>query len=228
MKILIACEESQAVCKAFREKGHEAYSCDILPCSGSHPEWHIKSAVLRVLDPGTFRLQNGDVVTVLNWDCIIAHPPCTYLSNSGVMWLYRQNGRWKKLKEGAKFFKTLLNAPVRFRAIENPIMHKHAIRLIGRKQDQVVQPYMFGRKEKKGTGFWLVGLPYLQPTDDVKAELQLLPKNQVQRIHYLPPSKDRAMLRSKTFPEIAEAMAQQWGNYMFKQLRGESGDSSHD
>ena len=199
MKILVACEESQATTKELRALGHEAYSADIEPCSGGHPEWHLR----------------GDVVKVLseNWEMIIAHPPCTYLTNSGVCWLTgkkSKEGRWEQLKKGAEFFKIFLDHPCGKIAIENPIMHKYAIDLIGRKHDQLIQPYHFGHPERKATCFWLKGLSPLMHTMNVEAEMSRLPKEISQRIHYLPPSKDRAKLRSKTYPGIAKAMAQQW------------------
>jgi len=192
MKILIACEESQEVCKAFRKLGHEAYSCDILPCSGGHPEWHIQEDVTRYL------------YTHNNWDLIIAHPPCTYLCNSGVCWLSKQEGRKDKMIEGALFFKSLMDAPCEKIAVENPIMHKYAVEIIGRRQDQVIQPWMFGHGETKATCLWLKGLPKLEPSDIVEGREQ--------RLHRLPPSEDRARLRSKTYPGIAKAMAEQWGS----------------
>jgi hypothetical protein len=155
---------------------------------------------------------------VLNdgWDMMIAHPTCTYLTNSGVCWLYKKDGsrneeRWQNLKEGAEFFKALLNAPIPLIAIENPIPHKYAIELIGKKYDQIIQPYHFGHPESKATCFWLKGLPHLIPTNNVKEIWKNLPKNESQRLHYLPPSKERAKLRSKTFQGIAKAMAEQWG-----------------
>jgi len=200
MKILIACEESQTVCKAFREKGHEAYSCDTEECSGGRPEWHLQGDVNRWLDS--------------DWDMIIAHPPCTYLTNSGVCWLTGKNKkpeRWAQLEEGAAFFKLFLDHPCEKIAIENPIMHKYAIDRIGRKHDQIVQPYMFGHTESKATCFWFRGLPPLIEADNVKDKMLKLPKREQQRLHYLPPSKDRAKLRSKTYTGIAKAMAEQWG-----------------
>lgn len=205
MKVLVACEESQVVCKAFRERGHEAYSCDILPCSGGHPEWHIQDDVLNVLNDG--------------WDMMIAHPTCTYLTNSGVRWLWNKDGsrnedRWQKLKEGAEFFKALLDAPIPLIAIENPIPHKYAVKLIGRKYDQCIQPYHFGHTESKATCFWLKGLPKLQATNDVKEQWKKLPKNEAQRLHYLPPGPERAKLRSKTFPGIAKALTVQFGAFI--------------
>jgi len=188
MKVLIACEESQEVCKSFRALGHEAYSCDIIDCSGGHPEWHIKDDVLK-------HLYN-------DWDLMIAHPPCTRLCNSGVCWLSKRN-LWSKMIEGAEFFKKLLDADIPKIAIENPIMHKYAVEIIGRRQDQIIQPWMFGHGETKATCLWLKGLPKLTPTNIVEGREQ--------RLHRLPPSKDRAKLRSKTYSGIAQAMAKQWG-----------------
>jgi hypothetical protein len=144
---------------------------------------------------------------------MIAHPPCTYLTNSGVTWLHKDPSRWAKLDEGAAFFKMLLEAPVERIAVENPIMHKYAKERIGGvKQSQVVQPWMFGHMEQKATCLWLKGLPLLKPTKDVKTEMMALPDSERQRLHYLPPSKDRWKKRSETFQGIADAMAEQWGN----------------
>ncbi len=189
MRVLIACEESQEVCKAFRAKGHEAYSCDVIPCSGGHPKWHIKGDVLKLLHNG--------------WDLMIAHPPCTYLCNSGVSWLHKDKDRWIKMIRGALFFKKLLEAPIEKKCIENPIMHCYAKEIIEAKQTQLIQPWMFGHGETKATCLWVYGLPDLQPTNIVEGREQ--------RLHRLPPSKDRAKLRSKTYPGIAKAMAEQWG-----------------
>lgn len=196
MRVLIACEESQRVCIAFRERGHEAYSCDILPCSGVHEEWHIQDDVLKHLDE--------------DWNLIIAHPPCTYLSNSGVCWLHKDISRWFKLFDAAEFFNTLLNAKCPHIAVENPIQHKYARALIP-PPTQVIQPYQFGHPEQKATCLWLKNLPKLRETNNVKQEMLKLPASQRQRLHYLPPSEDRAKERSKTFTGIAEAMAEQWG-----------------
>jgi len=145
------------------------------------------------------------------WDMMIAHPPCTYLTNAGVVWLHRDESRWSLMKDGAEFFKALLDAPIPLKAVENPIMHKYAVEIIGRRQDQVVQPWMFGHMEQKATCLWLVGLPLLKQTNNVRNEMMALPKNQRERIHYLPPSKDRWKIRSETYQGIANAMAQQWG-----------------
>lgn len=202
MKILVACEESQRVTIALRELGHEAYSCDLEPCSGGHPEWHIQDDAIKTA--------YGE-----HWDMLIAHPPCTYLTNSGVSWLYNKDGtinekRWSDLDEGADFFKAFLNHPCERIAIENPIPHKYAVERIGRKYDQIVQPWMFGHMERKATCFWLKGLEPLQETDNVKEEMLKLPKSVQQRLHYLPPGPERAKLRSKTYHGIAKAMAEQW------------------
>ena len=200
-KILIACEESQAVCIEFRKLGFEAYSCDLQPCSGGHPEWHAKADAI-------------DMLYASKWDLVIAHPPCTRMANSGVMWLEKRN-LWKDLEEATNFF----NEFVRYGkagnkiAIENPIPHKYAVEKIGR-YSQVIQPYMFGHTERKATCLWLFGLPELKETNNVMEEMKKLPKNEQQRIHYLPPGKDRAKLRSKTFPGIAEAIAAQYGSFL--------------
>lgn len=196
MRILIACEYSGKVREAFRKLGHDAWSCDLLPSDDNSP-FHIQGDVLEIIYD--------------DWDMMIAHPPCTYLTNAGVTWLHRQPGRGDLMEEGARFFKMLLEAPIPKIAVENPIMHKYAIEIIGRRQDQVLQPWMFGHTERKATCLWLKGLPKLTPTNNVREEMLKLPKNQQQRLHYLPPSRDRWKLRSETYQGIANAMAEQWG-----------------
>lgn len=195
MKVLVACEFSGIVREAFKAKGHDAWSCDLLPTEikGNH----FQCDVLEILD--------------LSWDLMIAHPPCTYLANSGVMWLHKQEGRWDKMREGAEFFKKLLNADIPKICIENPIMHKYAKEIIGTNFTQSIQPYQFGHKEQKRTCLWLKGLPKLKETNNVKEEMLKLSDKERQRLHYLPPSKDRWKLRSTTFQGIANAMANQWG-----------------
>lgn len=195
MRVLVACEYSGTVRDAFIAKGHDAMSCDFLPTDKPGP--HYRGDVLDILGQG--------------WDLMIAHPTCTYLTNAGVCHLHKDEGRWGKMREGAEFFKLLLNAPIAKKAIENPIMHKYAVEIIGRRQDQVIQPWMFGHMEQKATCLWLEGLPKLVPTNDVKKQMMELPDNQRQRLHYLPPSPDRWKLRSTTFQGIADAMAEQWG-----------------
>ena len=196
MRVLVACEYSGRVRDAFAKLGHEAMSVDLLPSDtpGNHYE--------------------GDVLDVLydGWDLLIAHPPCTYLANSGVSWLHKDPARWGALDKAAEFFKKLLEAPVSKVCVENPIMHKYGKERIGGvKQSQVIQPYMFGHLEQKATCLWLNGLPQLTPTNNVKQKMLNLPNNLRQRLHYLPPSKDRWKLRSTTFQGIADAMASQWG-----------------
>lgn len=196
MKVLVACEFSGTVRDAFLAKGHDAVSCDLLPTDKSGPHYQ------------------GDVFDIINdnWDLMIAHPPCTYLCNSGVSWLYSKPGRWENMKESALFFKSLLEVEHIPRiAVENPIMHKYAKQIIGVTQTQLIQPYMFGNMERKATCLWLKGLPKLEETENVKDEMEKLPKNKQQRLHYAPPSKDRWKIRSKTYDGIAKAMADQWG-----------------
>lgn len=197
MKILVACEYSGRVRDAFIAMGHDAMSCDLLPtdADGTHYQ--------------------GDVfdLDLTQFDLMIAHPPCTYLTNAGVTWLHRDEKRWAMLDDGAAFFKRLLDAPIPRICIENPIMHKYAKERIGGvKQSQVIQPWMFGHMEQKATCLWLKGLPLLHPTNNVKEEMMKLPDNERQRLHYLPPSADRWKLRSTTYQGIADAMAAQWGS----------------
>ena len=195
MRVLVACEFSGAVRDAFIRAGHFAMSCDLLPTEAPGP--HYQGDVFDVLDDG--------------WDLLIGHPPCTYLTNSGVRWLYSDPTRWCQMVDGAVFFRRLLSAPVDRVAIENPVMHGWAQKIVGRGPDQVIQPWMFGHPESKGTGLWLRGLPKLIPTDDVRQEMSELPIREQQRIHYASPGPDRWKLRSVTFDGIAQAMADQWG-----------------
>jgi hypothetical protein len=188
MKVLVACEYSGRVRDAFIKLGHDAISCDLLPTDSKGP--HYQGDVFDIIDQG--------------FDLMIAHPPCTYLCNSGVSWLYKDQSRWDKLKDGAEFFKKLLNVNIPKICIENPIMHKYAKEIIGSSQTQIIQPWQFGHGETKATCLWLKGLPNLVPTNIVSGREQ--------RLHKLPPSKDRWKLRSTTYQGIADAMAQQWGN----------------
>ena len=226
MRVLVACEESQEVCKAFRALGHEAYSCDIEPCSGGHPEWHIQDDALKWINGDDlpvswkrfapfrmFRTMDGEYHTApKRWDIILAFPPCTYLSNAGAKHLFRggvlNQERYQKELEAKKFFLQFLNADCPHICVENPV----SSRIYEMPPySQEVQPWMFGHPEKKATCLWLKGLPPLVPTNDVSDYMKTLPKNQQERLHYLPPSPDRAKLRSKTYPGIARAMAEQWG-----------------
>jgi hypothetical protein len=197
MRVLVACEYSGTVRDAFAALGHDAWSCDILPTDA--PGKHYQGDVTDILGDG--------------WDLLIGHPPCTYMTNSGVCWLHKDPSRWQKLDEAAAFFLTLWNAPVPRIAIENPVMHKYAKERIGVEQAQTVQPYHFGHMEQKATCLWLKGLPRLEATNNVKAAMMQLPTNERQRLHYLPPSPDRWKLRSKTYQGLADAMATQWGQY---------------
>lgn len=205
MKVLVACEESQEVCKAFRELGHEAYSCDIQECSGGHPEWHFEQDVIPLLEEA--------------WDLIIAHPPCTFLTVTGNRWfnveMYgdRAIQRQKDREKAVEFFMQFVNAKCDKIAIENPI---GCMSTLYKKPTQIIHPYMFGDPARKATCLWLKGLPKLTPTNIVEPII----------IHYqngkgtdnpwhmetmkLPP-KERSKARSKTFPGIAKAMAEQWG-----------------
>lgn len=201
MKILIACEESQTVCKAFRELGHEAYSCDILPCSGGHPEWHIQGDVLDHLDLNPFNKFCG-------WDLMIAHPPCTYLTKAGCRWLYPKGilnkDRYKKGLEAKEFFFKLLNAKIPMIAVENSKPQKIYEMP---KETQIIQPCEFGHKLKKTTFLWIKGLPKLKPTKIVDPEYYIDKKG----IRHTKLNGWSAKRKSKTFPGIARAMADQWG-----------------
>ena len=204
MKILVACEESQRVTIALRDRGHEAYSCDIEPCSGGHPEWHLQQDVIPLLSK--------------KWDMIIAFPPCTYLTVTGNRWFnidkYGDKAiqRYKNRKNAVDFFMLFANANCEKIAIENPI---GCMSTLYRKPNQIIHPYMFGDAERKATCLWLKGLPELVSTDVVEPNVvyykngkgsdSLWHMNTISL-----PQKERAKARSKTFPGIAKAMAEQW------------------
>lgn len=214
MRVLIACEESQRVCQAFRDKGHEAYSCDILEPSGGHPEWHIQGDAAPFINGDcTFTTMDGTEHTIEGkWDLLIAHPPCTYISNAGVRFLY-PNGkgilneeRLRKGIEATHFFLRFWYADCDRIAVENPIPST-VYRLP--KYSQIIQPYMFGHPFQKKTCLWLKNLPKLTPTDPI-------PKEQCQSTKaagnwFNRGGKDRQGNRAKTFLGIAKAMAEQWG-----------------
>lgn len=202
MKVLVACEHSQVVCKAFRAKGHEAFSCDIVPCDGGHPEWHIQDDVMKHLGDG--------------WDLMIGHPMCVNLCNSGVRWIKNPDGslnasRHLKCVNDGTFFEILLGeeCPVHNIpkvCIENSIPHKYAYFPYGaihRKYDQIIQPWQFGHGETKATCLWLKNLPKLIPTNIVPGREH--------RIHRMAPGPNRSRNRAITYQGIADAMAEQWG-----------------
>ena len=210
MNVLVACEESQRVCTAFREKGHNAFSCDILPCSGGHPEWHIMQDVIPLLDGRcSFNTMDGIEHSIDGkWDLIIAHPPCTYLSNAGARFLYPKGvlneERLAKGMIAKDFFMHFYNADCDRIAIENPIPSK----VYGLPPyTQTIQPWMFGHPVQKKTCLWLNGLPKLQPTNVVEERQSTkIPGN-----WFNSGGKERQKNRAKTFPGIAKAMAEQWG-----------------
>ena len=218
MKVLVACEESQRVCTAFRRRGHEAYSCDIIEPSGGHPEWHIMNDVLPILNGDiTFETMDGEEHFIDKWDLIIAHPPCTYLTVTGNRWFNvekygdKARERIKLREEAVEFFMAFANADCDKIAIENPV---GVISTRWRKPDQIVQPYYFGDPFEKRTCLWLKGLPKLKKTNEVEPEPRIKYASGCTMPAWyanLPP-KDRAKERSKTFPGFAEAMAEQWGD----------------
>jgi hypothetical protein len=216
-KILIACEESQATTRAFRELGHEAFSCDLLPCSGGNPEWHFQCDIFEVINQG--------------WDLMVAHPPCTFLTGSGVQWLSNPGDRDLPFNErrphpkypnrrqdmlnSVDFVKALYNADIKHIAIENPV---GLLSSRWRKPDQIVQPYMFGDEATKTTCLWLKNLPLLLPTNIVgKGERTVFasgkshPKWYADALKNAKTKEERQTLRSKTFPGMAQAFAEQWG-----------------
>lgn len=221
MRILVACEESQRVCCAFRNKGHEAYSCDVIDCSGGHPEWHIKQDVLPLLNGNCkFTTADGSKHTICGkWDLIIAHPPCTYLTVTGNRWFnverygdkarQRENEREKAIV----FFMNFANANCDRICIENPV---GIMSTKFRKPDQIIQPYMFGDSAEKKTCLWLKGLPKLETTIVIKPPQRVkyssgktMPKWYAEA--WKLPKEQRQKIRSQTFLGIANAMAEQWG-----------------
>ena len=210
MKVLIACEESQAVCTAFREKGHEAYSCDIIECSGGHPEWHIHGDVINVLNPTingiAFRTMNGEMHQIPKWDLIIAHPPCTHLAVSGARWFKEGKKPLSLQNAAAEFFMKFINADCEKVAVDNPIC---VMSTRYRKPDQIINPWQFGHTQQKKTCLWLKGLPILHETNNVYNDMMKLPEKERTMIWQM--GSGHAVERSKTFPGIAQAMAEQWG-----------------
>jgi hypothetical protein len=204
MNVLVACESSGVVREAFRAKGHNAWSCDLLPADDGS-KYHIQEDARDAISGG--------------WDLLIAHPPCTRLTNSGVRWLsVPPKGRtlesmWKELDEGVELYLALRDAHwIPKRAIENPIMHCHAAKRINPGPRQIVQPWWFGEPYFKATGFELIGLPPLKPTDKLQPPAKGTEEyKQWSMIHRASPGPDRWKIRSKTFQGVADAMAEQWG-----------------
>ena len=225
MKVLVACEESQEVCKAFREKGHEAYSCDIQECSGGHPEWHIKGDALALINGNcSFTTEGGQNVSIEGtWDLLIAHPPCTYLSNAGAVRLYKnvRDGdfqminveRLKKGILGRDFFMRFLYADCPRIAVENPV--PSGIYVMPQ-ASQTIQPYEYGHPYSKKTLLWLKGLPPLMATNIVSDYKPFLPSGTGRKLggdsYGAKGCAHEGKPRSKTFPGIATAMAEQWGS----------------
>jgi site-specific DNA-cytosine methylase len=229
MKILIACEESQRVCTAFRNKGHEAYSCDILDCSGGHPEWHIQGDVLPLINGNcTFTTMDGKEHAIeTTWDLIIAHPPCTHLAVSGARHFEKKRANGSQ-REAIEFFCKLLNANCSKIVVENPVniisgdyikqyfpdlCEKYRLPI---KSSQVIQPYEYGNPSKKSTCLWIKGLPNLVPTNIVEPDLITYTCKDGKKVTFSRDycqgvGKDRGNRRSKTFEGIARAMADQWG-----------------
>lgn len=216
IRVLVACEESQAITKEFRNLGVEAYSCDLLPCSGGNPEWHIQGDAIEEAYSGKY-------------DMMVAHPPCTYLAVSGARWLYNKDGtkneeRYKNQAEALDFVQQLMDAPIEHIAIENPIsvISSHI-----RKPDQIVHPYMFGDKASKSTCLWLKNLPKLEPTNIVekgefieftskKGVKKRQPRWYYEALRNAKTPEERRTLRSKTFQGMAKAIAEQFYNQVKK------------
>jgi len=206
MRVLIGCESSGVVREAFRARGHDAYSCDLLPADDRSP-WHIQDDVISVINGGRI------------WDLAIFHPPCTRLANSGVLRLYLEgkarNGvdetKWQDMEQAAAFFLTLWRAPIDKVAIENPILHGYAIRILGVQPHQIIQPYDYGHPESKATCLWLKNLPPLWPTKILPLPSRGYWDNQTASgQNRLSPSPDRWKKRARTYEGIATAMAEQW------------------
>jgi hypothetical protein len=221
MKVLVACEESQEVCKAFRALGHEAYSCDLQECSGGHPEWHIIQDALDVMKGGWFITSACECVKIGQWDLVIAFPPCTYLSKVSNAFFNEQKygekaiERKRKSNEAKEFFIKIWNAPVARLAIENPVGFMSS----WRKPTQIIQPWYFGDGVQKATCLWLRGLPRLNGDPHFKKPepIRIREGKRNRNVSWsesllstVSDHKERAKIRSKTFPGIARAMASQW------------------
>nr|DAX51250.1 MAG TPA: Cytosine specific methyltransferase [Caudoviricetes sp.] len=215
-KVLIACEESQTVCKAFRDRGFEAYSCDIQEPSGNHPEWHILGDALEAIKAEKITTMDDKVHYIGKWDLLIAHPPCTYLSNAGARHLWKNHllniERFEQGMKAKEFFMCFLEADIDKICVENPVPSKV---FMLPKYTQIIQPYQYGHPYTKRTCLWLKGIPPLVPTKIVKPIATWCPSGSYSYQHgeqYKGMfTTDRAKNRAKTFSGIAEAMAEQWG-----------------
>ena len=219
MKVLVACEESQRVCNAFRKLGHEAYSCDIIECSGGHPEWHILGDALNVINGNcNFITQDGENHAIIGkWDLLIAHPPCTYLTNASAVRM-RVKGeivpeRYAKAMEAKEFFMRFINADCDRICVENPV----PLKIVNLPPyTQIIQPWQFGHPYSKRTCLWIKGLPKLEPTNIITEGVQPYVNGGCKDAHgnyrKFQGRKERdPKTRSKTFEGIAEAFASQWG-----------------
>ena len=221
-RLLVCCEESQRVCIAFRERGWEAYSCDIEPCSGGHLEWHIQQDVLPLINGDCeFDTVDGEHHIIKGeWDLLICHPPCTYLTLAGNKWFKpefrdRFPDRIQQRQEAIEFFMKFANAKCKHIAIENPV---GVMSSQWRRPNQYIEPYYFGDPEKKKTGLWLVGLPNLMPTNMVEPVIIHCKSGANEPRWHMEsmslPEKERSRVRSQTFIGIANAMAEQWSSYI--------------
>jgi hypothetical protein len=222
MKVLVACEESQTVCKAFRAKGHEAYSCDIVPCSGGHPEWHIQKDVTSIIYDSNLR-KNYDKE---GYDLVISFPPCTHLSGSGARWFDKKRLSGEQEAAIEFFFHIWFYS----HCTENPVGIVNSKKYIKKwfpklyakmmannfpfKPSQIIQPWGFGHLETKKTCLWLNDIPALKQTNNVYYEMMKLPYGQRAKVHHASPGPERAKIRSKTYEGVAAAMADQWSLYL--------------
>lgn len=229
LNVLIACEESQRVCIEFRKLGFNAFSCDILKCSGGHPEWHINNDVENVLNGNCYFITQDQVAHMIEgeWDLIIAHPPCTYLTVSGNRWFnearYGERAVKRKIdrEEAIEFFLKFVNTKCKHVAIENPV---GIMSTKYRKPDQIIEPYYFGDPERKATCLWLKNLSVLVPTEIVHPNIIKYKNGRGSSSNWHMktislPADERRKERSKTFPGIAKAMANQWGTYLMSEVK---------
>lgn len=226
INVLVACEESQRVCLAFRERGFNAFSCDIQECSGGHPELHILGDAVKALDAGEITTMDGTTHHIPKWDLLIAHPPCTYLSNAGARHLWKghqlQADRVMLGIKARDFFMEFYRANIPLVAVENPVPSKI---FVMPKYSQIIQPYHFGHPFTKRTCLWLKNLPPLEPTNIVEPTETWCPSGSYSHKHGEQHkgmfTTDRAKNRAKTFPGIAKAFAEQWGDYILQEDENE-------